>query len=149
MFSATSGRGIIAATKLPRKGGSAGGAVNGDFRIGAWLIEPTLNRISRDGASRHLEPKVMAVLVCLTRAKNAVVSKQQLIDEVWQETFVTDDVLTRSISELRRVFDDDAKESQVIQTIHRQGYRLIAPITWTSPEQPQEAAGQRQTGTDR
>jgi Tol biopolymer transport system component/DNA-binding winged helix-turn-helix (wHTH) protein len=103
--------------------------VNGDFRIGRWLVEPTLNRISQNGASRHLEPKVMQVLVCLTKAQGQVVSKQQLIEEVWKGTFVTDDVLTRSISELREAFGDDARDSRIIQTIPKQGYRLLLPIT--------------------
>jgi TolB-like protein/DNA-binding winged helix-turn-helix (wHTH) protein/tetratricopeptide (TPR) repeat protein len=102
--------------------------VKGDFRIGHWLIEPTLNRISQNGATNHLEPKIMQVLVCLARAENAVVSKQQLIDEVWKGTFVTDDVLTRAISVLREAFGDDARDSQIIQTIPKQGYRLLLPV---------------------
>ena len=47
---------------------------------------------------------------------------------VWADTFVTDDVLTRSISELRKVFDDDKKNPRFIQTIPKGGYRLIAPV---------------------
>jgi DNA-binding winged helix-turn-helix (wHTH) protein len=43
-------------------------------------------------------------------------------------TFVTDDVLTRCISELRRVFEDNPKKSRFIQTIPKRGYRLIAPV---------------------
>jgi TolB-like protein/DNA-binding winged helix-turn-helix (wHTH) protein/Flp pilus assembly protein TadD len=101
--------------------------VQGDFRIGEWLIEPTLNAVSRNGASRHLEPKVMAVLVCLAKAQNAAVPKQQLIEEVWKDTFVTDDVLIRCISELREAFGDDARNPAIIQTIPKQGYRLLKP----------------------
>jgi TolB-like protein/DNA-binding winged helix-turn-helix (wHTH) protein/Flp pilus assembly protein TadD len=106
--------------------------VNGDFRIGPWLVEPTLNRISQNGASRHLEPKVMQVLLCLAKARGEVVSKQQLIEGVWKETFVTDDVLTRSISELRDAFGDEARESRIVQTIPKQGYRLLLPVTQSS-----------------
>lgn len=108
---------------------AAGGKpLQGDFRVGEWLIEPTLNAVSRNGAGRHLEPKVMAVLVCLAKAQNAVVSKQQLIAEVWKDTFVTDDVLTRCISELRDSFGDDARNPAIIQTIPKQGYRLLLKV---------------------
>jgi eukaryotic-like serine/threonine-protein kinase len=106
-----------------------------DFRVGPWLVEVALNRISHDrGTHRHLEPKVMAVLVCLAEANGSVVSKQQLIRKVWDEAFVTDDVLTRAISELRRAFDHDSKESQVIQTIPKSGYRLLIPVVFPSVE---------------
>ena len=102
-----------------------GGPLRGRFRVGEWQVEPTLGCITRDGVSRHLEPKVMAVLVCLARAQNAVISKQHLIEEVWKDTFVTDDVLTRCIAELRFAFGDDARNPAIIQTIPKQGYRLL------------------------
>ena len=61
-------------------------------------------------------------------------SKEKLIQSVWPDTFVTDDVLTRSISELRKVFEDDAKEPRFIQTIPRSGYRLVAPVLYAEEE---------------
>ena len=110
--------------------------MKGDFRIGSWLIEPTLNRIGRNGSSRHLEPKVMRVLVCLAEGKGKVVSKQQLVNECWTGTFVTDDVLTRSISELRDAFGDNARDPRIIQTIPKQGYRLVLPVAEQSTAAP-------------
>lgn len=105
-----------------------------DFRLGQWLVEPSLNTVSRKGTSIHLEPKVMEVLVCLARQPGEAVPKDQLLKTVWPETFVTDDVLIRSISELRRVFEDDAHEPRIIQTIPKRGYRLIASVeAHTSP----------------
>ena len=70
----------------------------------------------------------MEVLVCLAENQGQLVSKEQLMQTVWANTFVTDDVLTRSISELRKSLEDDSKESTVIQTIPRKGYRLIAAV---------------------
>jgi TolB-like protein len=52
-----------------------------------------------------------------------------LMRSVWPDAFVGDDVLTRCISELRRVFGDDAKEPRFIQTIPKTGYRLIARVS--------------------
>jgi adenylate cyclase len=101
-----------------------------DFRMGAWLVQPSLGVITRDGATIHLEPKVMEVLVCLAQHPGEPIPKEKLLQTVWPDTFVTDDVLTRSISELRRAFEDDARESKVIQTIPKRGYRLLEVVTF-------------------
>ena len=100
------------------------------FRVGDWLVEPQLNSISANGNTIRVEPKIMQVLVCLAERANQVVSKERLIQSVWTDAFVSDDVLTRSISELRRVFGDDPRESRFIQTIPKSGYRLIAPVSF-------------------
>src|SRR5215469_5913682 len=106
--------------------------MEGDFRLGPWVVSPKLNGLSCERKSLRLEPKVMQVLVCLAEA-GEVVSKDRLMRTVWPDTFVTDDVLVRSISELRKAFDDDAKNPQFIQTIPKGGYRLlVAPTGFTA-----------------
>ena len=98
------------------------------FRLGPWTVEPSLNSISSEDHTTHVQPKVMQVLLHLAERSREVVTKEELIRAVWADTFVTDDVLTRAISELRRVFGDDSKEPRFIQTIHKSGYRLIVPV---------------------
>ena len=102
--------------------------MDGDFHLGDWLVEPRLNGVSRDSTTVHLQPKIMQVLVCLAQHAGEPVSKDELLESVWPDTFVTDDVLTRAISELRRVFEDDAHEPRIIQTIPKRGYRLVSPV---------------------
>src|SRR5262249_50997231 len=58
---------------------------------------------------------------------------------VWSETFVGDDVLKRSIVELRRVFEDDVNDPKFIQTITKRGYRLIAHVEWVEAVLPEQA----------
>lgn len=70
----------------------------------------------------------MEVLVCLAERAGETLSKQDLMQSVWPETFVSDDAVKHCISELRRVFEDDAREPVVIQTVAKRGYRLIATI---------------------
>jgi DNA-binding winged helix-turn-helix (wHTH) protein len=103
--------------------------VQGDFRIDDWLIQPQINSVEKEGKTWHLEPKVMQVLVHLASHPNEVLSKDRLLEAVWHNTFVGDDVLVRCISEIRYVFGDDPKSSRIIQTIPKGGYRLIAPVT--------------------
>lgn len=102
--------------------------MDGDFRVGTWLVQPNLNTVSRNGTTVRVEPKVMEVLVCLASQPGEPVSKEAILKAVWSDTFVTEDVLTRSISELRRTFQDDARESRIIQTIPKRGYRLVAAV---------------------
>jgi len=102
--------------------------MEGDFRLGEWLIRPQLNAVQGDGGTVRLEHKFMLVLVCLARRPGEVISKDELIRTVWADTFVTDDVLTRAVSELRRILRDDAKQPHIIETVSKNGYRLIAPV---------------------
>ena len=111
------------------------------FRAGDWRVEPELNMLSGPmdpgilGAhDHHLEPKVMAVLLALAAHPNQVVHKDDLISAVWPDTFVSDDVLTRCISILRRVTEDDAHHPRFIQTVPKVGYRLVAPISVVADE---------------
>ena len=76
--------------------------MDNDFRVGPWLVQPRLNSISENGTSIRLEPKVMEVLVCLATCPGEAVPKEKLLQTVWPDTFVSDDVLKRSVSELRR-----------------------------------------------
>ena len=98
------------------------------FHVGPWLAQPSRNTLSLQDKTVHLEPKVMEVLVCLASQPGETLPKDKLLETVWPETFVTDDVLTRCISELRHVFKDDPKEARFIQTIPKRGYRLVAPV---------------------
>jgi DNA-binding winged helix-turn-helix (wHTH) protein len=117
--------------------------VQSAFRVGeSHRVEPSLNSVTGPAGTVRLEPKVMQVLVCLAAHAGDVVAKEHLIRTVWPDTFVTDDVLTRSISELRRVFGDDAKEPRFIQTILKSGYRLIAQVSPDDTEQRVVTLGQ-------
>lgn len=100
------------------------------FRIGEFHhVEPLLNTVAGPAGTTRLEPKVMQVLVCLAAHAGQVVPKERLMRTVWPDTSVGDDVLTRCISELRRLFGDDAREPRFIETIPKSGYRLIAGVS--------------------
>jgi Tol biopolymer transport system component/DNA-binding winged helix-turn-helix (wHTH) protein len=82
----------------------------------------------------------MLVLVCLADHAGQVVSKSRLLHSAWADTAVGDDVLTRAISELRRLFEDDPKLARVIETIPKVGYRLIAPVARSQVDAVRAAA---------
>ena len=107
-----------------------------EFKIGPWLVRPSLNSIAQNGKRTHLEPKAMEVLVCLAEHAGNVVSKEQLIQSVWADTFVTDYVLIRCISELRKALEDDSKVPHLIETIPKRGHRLVEKIEHIEPPAP-------------
>jgi Tol biopolymer transport system component/DNA-binding winged helix-turn-helix (wHTH) protein len=120
--------------------------MQGDFRVGDRLVSPTLNRLVRDGQEVRIEPKAMQVLVYLAGRPNELASRDELIAEVWRDTFVTDDVLKRCISDLRKALGDNRDHPQFIETIPKGGYRLIGTVspisTTTEPRGPTAASNQ-------
>jgi TolB-like protein/DNA-binding winged helix-turn-helix (wHTH) protein/Flp pilus assembly protein TadD len=115
--------------------------MEGDFRLGPWLVCPKLNAVRAASQTIRVEPKFMQVLVCLAARPGDVISKEDLMRTVWADTFVTDDVLTRAISELRHIFKDDPKHPQFIETVAKNGYRLIAPVQSAIPERSSRRIG--------
>lgn len=98
------------------------------FLVGDRLAQPALNRIGGPDGEAHLEPKVMAVLVCLAEHAGEVVSRSTLYDAVWGRAVVSDQALTNCISELRHHLGDDRARPRFIETVPKRGYRLIAPV---------------------
>jgi len=99
-----------------------------DFRLGEWLVRPSLDRMECSGSSVHLRPKLMDVLVYLAEHAGDVVPKDEIIAAVWQQKYLAESVLTRSIAELRRALGDRLEAPRYIETITKRGYRLLAAV---------------------
>lgn len=113
------------------------------FHIHDWLVEPALNRLRRLDDAVQVEPRIMHVLVCLASRPGKVIPRDALLDVVWGKVVINEEALTQAISHLRRVFGDDAKSPRFIQTIHKTGYRLVAPVGRVEAEAaPSVAEGQ-------
>ena len=70
-------------------------------------IEPKRQRIVRNGEPVHVEPRVMDVLVALAAHSGQPLSRSELLEQVWSDTVVGDEVLSRAISLLRQALGDD------------------------------------------
>lgn len=99
------------------------------FRLNGWQVKPLAGKIYIEDTEIHLEPKVMDVLVCLACYQGEVVTREMLLDEVWGRVVVSDDAITRCISELRNILGDTERERAYIRTIPRRGYSLLVAIT--------------------
>jgi len=82
----------------------------------------------RGSRAIKLRPKAFAVLNHLLGHPGQLVTKEQLLNTVWPETFVGDAVLKVTIRQLRDALDDDPKSPRFIETAHRRGYRFIGQI---------------------
>jgi DNA-binding winged helix-turn-helix (wHTH) protein len=98
------------------------------FRVGSWPVEPVRNQIRAANGPTRIEPCVMRLLVLLADRSPEIVSREELTEEVWQGAFVTDEVLTQSVSELRKALGDDPREPRFVVTVPKRGYQLIAPV---------------------
>jgi DNA-binding winged helix-turn-helix (wHTH) protein len=112
------------------------------FRVGDWLVEPDLDRISRGEERRMLRPRVTELLVALTDRAGELAPKRDLVDAVWRTEFVTDNALTHLVAELRTALGDDAADPAYVETIPRRGYRLVAPVV-PGPSPPGAATASR------
>lgn len=105
-----------------------------DFRLGDRIVRPQRRIIERGAESVHVKPKSMSVLACLAAAAGEPVSRNELFDTVWPGAEVSDDTLTKCVVELRKALGDTARESAVIETIPKLGFRLVLPVEPLEPD---------------
>ncbi|MEM8984105.1 MAG: winged helix-turn-helix domain-containing protein [Pseudomonadota bacterium] len=119
------------------------------FLLGKWTVFPLEGRLKNGDEVQRIQPKSMDVLVVLAEAKEAVVSRETLLNEVWQGRAVSDEPLTRCIGEIRRALGDTSKSSQYIHTVPKRGYQLLQKVipldveedTRENHHDPSEAGG--------
>ncbi|HEY7404597.1 MAG TPA: winged helix-turn-helix domain-containing protein [Candidatus Angelobacter sp.] len=103
-------------------------------------LDPVAFRVFKSGAPVALEPKALQVLVFLIENRGRLVEKAELMSAVWNDAFVTDNVLSRAIAQLRKGLVDDARDARYIETVPTRGYRFIAEVQIRgSSAQPQAA----------
>ena len=98
------------------------------FFLGPWCVDAGANLISRDGVEKRMPPRAMEVLVYLVSRAPATVSVDDILDTVWKDRVVVDSAVHRCVRELRIAFEDDARDPEIIETIARRGYRLVASV---------------------
>jgi len=98
------------------------------FSVAGWVVDPPIGRISRGDETAQLEPKVMEVLEYLACRPGQVVSREELEAAVWRSRVVGYDAVTNAIIKLRKAFKDDPRHPQIIETLSKRGYRLVAPV---------------------
>jgi eukaryotic-like serine/threonine-protein kinase len=109
--------------------------------FGPFAFDPQSRLLWRDGAEIALPPRVLAVLEVLIERAGQVVARQDLLDRVWKDAFVTDTSLAEAVSFLRQALGDDPQAPRYIQTVHRRGYRFLLTPTPEESDQGQTGVG--------
>ncbi len=104
------------------------------FRLGDWQVLPLRSSIERGDETIRLEPGVMDVLMALARRNGDLVTRDQLVDEVWGGRATADGPIDRRIAALRKAFGDQSEPRQYIETLTKRGYRLLKPVELPEPE---------------
>ncbi len=97
--------------------------------IAGWNLDEGRHRIERGNESIRLEPKTTQLLGYLARHSGESLSRAGLLEEIWPGVIVGDEALTNAVNKIRKAFGDDRHNPQIIETIPKMGYRLIAPVS--------------------
>lgn len=98
---------------------------NQGFRIGDCEVLPEDGAILAPHGLQRIGPRPMAVLTALAARPGKVLSRNELMHEVWAGLVVSDETLSRCISDLRQALGDDPRTPRYIETLSRRGYRLL------------------------
>src|SRR5262247_1282518 len=98
------------------------------YEFGPFRLDADERLLMRDGRITPLPPKVFDTLLVLVENSGRVVSKDELMQSLWPNTFVEESNLTQNISQLRRALGDGASEAQYIETIPKRGYRFVRRV---------------------
>ena len=102
--------------------------LNTSFEFGAFRLNPSDRLLSRDGQTVPLTPKAFDVLVALVSRAGRLVTKQDLLKDVWPGTFVEEANLSYTVSLIRKALEEGSGNRQYIDTVQGVGYRFTAPV---------------------
>ena len=111
------------------------GDANKPFRLGTWLVQPSLNRLYDGDHVVALEPRVMGVLVCLASRPGKIVSADDLLYTIWHGRAHADNTIYQAVADLRKALGDDVHQPRYIETIPKKGYRLLTPVVFPEEDE--------------
>jgi TolB-like protein/DNA-binding winged helix-turn-helix (wHTH) protein/Tfp pilus assembly protein PilF len=98
------------------------------WQFGDVVVDNALHRVVVSGVPRDLEPKAFRLLQFLIEHRDHVVSKEEILAAIWDDSVVSDNALSRAIAQIRKIIGDDSKHPSYLETVPKVGYRLIAEV---------------------
>jgi TolB-like protein len=99
-----------------------------DFRFAEFEIDLGQHELRRSGQVVGIEPQVFDLLVHLVRSRDRFVSKDELIETIWQGRSISEATLSSRISAARRAIGDNGVEQRLIRTLHKRGFRFVGSV---------------------
>lgn len=91
------------------------------------MVDSESFTLVRSGGAVHVEPRVFSLLCLLISNHDRVVTKEEIVDKVWDGRAISDSSISTAIKALRRAVDDDTEGPPCIRTVHGRGFRFVAP----------------------
>ena len=99
------------------------------YVFGDYALDTQIRELHHRGGPVPLTPKVYAVLAYVLQHRDRLVRKEELLEQLWPDTYVDDSAVKRCIAAARRAIGDQPAAPRYIKTLRSQGYRFIAPVT--------------------
>jgi DNA-binding winged helix-turn-helix (wHTH) protein/tetratricopeptide (TPR) repeat protein len=97
-------------------------------RFAEFELDESLYTLRHDGEVVEVQPKVLDLLLYLIRNRDRVVSKDELLDQVWSGVTVNEEALSRAVHAARTALGDDGERQRIIRTVRRRGFRFVADV---------------------
>lgn len=98
------------------------------YEFGSYELDTRVFELRHAGSVCAIEPQVFDVLAYLAEHRDRVISKEELLEKLWPDRFVSETTLTSRLKAARRAVGDDGKAQSVIRTLHGRGYRFVAGV---------------------
>src|SRR5262245_25267451 len=96
------------------------------YTFAGFELDLTAFELRADGKPVDLQPQVFTLIALLVENSERFVSKDELVEKVWEGRVVSDAAVASRVKSARKALGDDGKSQQLIKTIHGQGYRFVA-----------------------
>jgi TolB-like protein len=103
------------------------------YQFGAFELDLLTRELRANGTARTLEPQVFGLLALLVENHTRVVSKDEIIEKIWDGRPISDAAVASRVKSARQALGDDGLSQRFIKTIHRQGFRFVAEVRGLRP----------------
>jgi TolB-like protein len=98
------------------------------LRFEPFELDPARFELRRDGEALPIEPQVLSLLLLLASNPDRLVSKDEMIEKIWDGRIVSEAAVAARIKSARRIIGDDGKQQRFIRTIHGRGFRFVGTL---------------------
>jgi len=118
------------------------------YQINEYLLDTDVFELQKDGLTVHAEPQVIELLMFLVENNDRMVSKGEINEKIWHGRIVSESALSSRIKMARHLFGDNGRDQNVIRTIHKKGFRFVAPVKIIDLSNSPKGPEQNKSNTD-